>query len=411
MRLLSLGLCVLVTLPVSAQDADRFSFSGQVRHRTEFDARDFNTNDDNSWYHLLRTRIGLNVDVTQDVNAFIQVQDARLFGSENTNQGRGTLDGSAPALDFHQAYFKVNNIFDSPFTIQIGRQELAYGNQRLIGSVGWSNIGRSFDAGRLSYQSESATLDFFAAQLSGSASLSTGQSLYGLYSTFSPADKHTIDGFFIVDNNTSEISGGQDAGESMLERYTFGTYVHGTPSALDYELELIYQGGTIAVNSAQLDISAYLVSGALGYTFSSLDKARVGIQYTLLSGDDSVADNESNTFNTLFATNHKFYGFMDFFPGTLSGQGLHDLTGSFSISPSKKLKFRVDVHQFILAQSISAAGDDVLGQELDLASSFQYNEQFSIQAGLSAFFPGEVTDTARGEDTAYWLYLMTVVNF
>lgn len=413
MRILSLGLCLLFVFPAFAQDDDRFSFNGQIRHRTEHDARDFDANDANSSFHLLRTRVGLNVAVASDVSAFIQIQDARLFGSENSNQGRGTLDGSAPALDFHQAYFKVTSIFDSPFTIQIGRQELAYGNQRLIGSVGWSNIGRSFDAGRLSFQSETATVDFFAAQLVGSGSLSTGQSLYGLYTTFSPADQHTIDGFVIVDNNTREITEGPDEGESMLGRYTVGTYVHGTPSALDYELELIYQGGNMAAGepATQQDISAYLVSGALGYTFPSANKPRVGIQYTLLSGDESTTDNESNSFNTLFATNHKFYGFMDFFPGSLSGQGLHNLTGSLSISPSNKLNFRIDVHQFTLAQSVSTNGADNLGQEIDLTSSFKYNKQFSIQAGLSAFFPGEVTDSVRGEDTAYWLYLMTVVNF
>ena len=166
---IALSLCVIAAdISVAlGQDADRFTLTGQIRHRTEFDARDFDADENNSRFHLLRTRVGLQIAVSSDISAFVQAQDARVFGGEDATRARGTLDGSAPALDLHQAYFSVQNLFGSPFTIQIGRQELAYGNQRLIGSVGWSNIGRSFDAGVLSYRQGTSSLDVFAAQLVG----------------------------------------------------------------------------------------------------------------------------------------------------------------------------------------------------------------------------------------------------
>ena len=67
-------------------------------------------------YNLLRSRVGILVKPSDDIQAFIQVQDARTWGGENATLGRGTTDGAAKALDFHQAYFGVANIFSSGVT-------------------------------------------------------------------------------------------------------------------------------------------------------------------------------------------------------------------------------------------------------------------------------------------------------
>jgi hypothetical protein len=175
----------------------------------------------------------------------------------------------------------------------------------------------------------------------------------------------------------------------------------------------MYQGGEQATSdpSALSDLAAYLVSGALGYTLSTTSDLHIGVQYTVLSGDKSDSDNESNGFNTLFATNHKFYGFMDYFPSILSQQGLKDLGVSIALAPIASLKLQLDGHHFKMARAPQANGEDTYGEEVDLTTSYQYNEKFSLQAGLSAFFPGGVMEDVRGERTAFWFYLMSTVNF
>ena len=57
-------------------------------------------------------------------------------------------------LILHQAYFSVNKLFDLPLNLKLGRMELSYGPQRLIGAVGWHNVGRSFDGGILQLNTE-----------------------------------------------------------------------------------------------------------------------------------------------------------------------------------------------------------------------------------------------------------------
>ena len=43
----------------------------------------------------------------------------------------------------------------------MGRQELIYGEERLIGAFGWNNIGRAFDAAKLRWQNAWFGADFF----------------------------------------------------------------------------------------------------------------------------------------------------------------------------------------------------------------------------------------------------------
>ena len=76
----------------------------------------------------LRSRLNLKFN-NEGSYAFVQVQDARIFGSE-TN----TLDdGSADATDYHQAYFNVSDVFTQRALI-LG---LAGRNQRMLINRSW----------------------------------------------------------------------------------------------------------------------------------------------------------------------------------------------------------------------------------------------------------------------------------
>jgi len=52
------------------------------------------------------------------------------------------MDGSADSFDLHQGFVTINNFFNFPVTLKLGRYEVIYGPQRLMGAVGWHNVGR-----------------------------------------------------------------------------------------------------------------------------------------------------------------------------------------------------------------------------------------------------------------------------
>ncbi|MGL1386193.1 alginate export family protein, partial [Vibrio parahaemolyticus] len=63
-------------------------------------------------------------------------------------------------LDVRQVYVEFG-AKTSGWNFRAGRQELIYGEERLVGASNWGNVGRSFDAARLSYMTKSARLDWF----------------------------------------------------------------------------------------------------------------------------------------------------------------------------------------------------------------------------------------------------------
>ncbi len=44
------------------------------------------------------------------------------------------------------AFADIGQTGKSPVLFRAGRQELAFGEQRLVGHVSWTNTGRTFDA-------------------------------------------------------------------------------------------------------------------------------------------------------------------------------------------------------------------------------------------------------------------------
>lgn len=104
-----------------------------------------------------------------------------------------------------------------------------------------------------------------------------------------------------------------------------------------------------------MDISAFMLTGSVGYTFKKSGwKPSVWIGYDYLSGTDPVDnDPDYGTFNTLFATNHKYYGYMDYFvniPAATGGLGLQDIMLKTRFKPTEQFWFGLDGHHFMSAE-------------------------------------------------------------
>jgi hypothetical protein len=114
---------------------------GEFRERMEgFDGLGFNsTREDLYW--LSRFRFNATATASKQVSFQVQVQDARV--AKKTVGPTGT-PFRAP-FDLRMAFTDVGSTA-GPFTVRVGRQELVYGEQRLVGHVSWLNAARTFDA-------------------------------------------------------------------------------------------------------------------------------------------------------------------------------------------------------------------------------------------------------------------------
>lgn len=63
-------------------------------------------------------------------------------------------------FDLRQSYLQLGPQW---VNAELGRQELAYGDERLIGTNPWNNFGRTFDAAKLHYEQGKFSIDVFAS--------------------------------------------------------------------------------------------------------------------------------------------------------------------------------------------------------------------------------------------------------
>lgn len=397
LAVLALGLAP----PLGAQAV---AVTGEVRHRTELDGREVVGVEPAAAYHLLRTRLGVVARPAPRVRVVVQVQDARFWGGENPALGLGTLDGDADQFDLHQGYFELDSLAGQALALRVGRQELVYGNERLVGALGWANVGRAFDAARLRWGRGPLSVDVFAAQLVTAVGEADPQALAGAFATLAGA-RGAVEAFAFVDADAADVEEGPDAGERLRERATVGARFVGAVGPVGVDAELVGQVGAAAnaPGAPRDDVRAWLGSVEAGVP---VGPARLAAGATRLSGDGDPADGVDRRFDTLFATNHKFYGAMDYFPRLAGPAGLDDLYVTASGRAGTRWTLRAAAHAFWSAAD--PGGGRALGQELDLGVRYAFASVADIEAGASAF---RATDRLAADGTTAWAYLMASVGF
>jgi len=411
------GLLLAVNTLVAQEFTPTYRWFGDIRVRSEIDMRDFNQLTAANTVTLLRTRLGFEAIPVENVRVLIQARDSRVFGQERDVSGAFNTLSDSRNLDLHQGYVEIKKLFTDELILRAGRMELSYANERLIGTVGWHNVGRVFDGALLNINLPSASLDLFATnvgEVQPYVSVATptavryvrdvGFDFYGGYATIKKIDNVKLDAYLLYQYDRNQAV----AGKSDLKRYTLGSYAKGKTGQIDYEAELAYQGG----DRRGADVSAYMLTGTLGYSFAGSTFSRVSLGYELLSGTP-VGEMKYKTFDPLYATNHKFYGFMDYFiaiPANTGERGLEDVVARATLALSENLTANLWLHNFSYAQPV--AGASALGQEVDIVTSYRYNTKVMFELGVSTFIPAHnMRVRFGGADAALWGYLSMHVTF
>jgi hypothetical protein len=384
------------SLPLHAQDV---TFGGQVRPRFEY--REPAVDGDDG-FTSMRTRLNLSALVERNLRVFIQLQDVRFFGEETNTLG----DFSADNLDLHQGYLEINHSGDTGFDVRVGRQEVNLGGQRLVGAVGWTQQARSFDGARGGYDWERGTVDFFGFKTgeATAAVVDEDSDFSGVHAQFRDVGSGNLDlfGFY-----RRALAGDPDPTADTKEATAGARYV-GRSGKFNYRVEGTYQFG----DRDGVDVQAFMLGGRIGTAVT--DKATITAWYDYLSGDDDPGDATVKVFNTLFATNHKYYGFADLFlniPAHTGGYGLQDLALKGAFQLGNNVGLGVDFHEFLFAKK--APGDvRRIGEELDLTVSHRYSPNLMVQAGYSYVVQGPgFRDLGRLTENMQWLYLMLNATF
>ena len=398
------ALLLLLSLPATllAQDEKEyptFAFDGQLRLRSEADGRTTGTSPD--FATLSRIRFGVRVGLLDWMNVYLQLQDARAWGIETNT----LVDASADLFDLHQGYVDLGA--KETFTARLGRQEMPLADERLVGAVGWSNTGRSFDGVRAFGKDGGIGWTAYVMNTVERDSL-LAVGLHPQVNQGEYDDGWLIGGFASgkYGDVTTEVTAVYDRKAATDESYTVNLRLHGRSGVFLYEAAGAYQFGP--------DRGAWFASGKAGV---AVGKGTVALQLDYLSGNADPADTQDKAFNTLYATNHKFYGYMDYFlfiPQQLDRAGLVDAMLRGSLNTSATTSVRLDLHRFRTAQERN--GLNKLGTEIDLVGNWRMAKPASLQVGVAAYVPEELMTQlfpafAGGESTTWWGYAQLTVNW
>lgn len=364
--------------------------SGQVRPRLEF--RDTGGADDS--FTSMRVRVNLASELEGGISTFVQIQDVRIWGEETSTLG----DFRADNFDLHQGYVDFRDPGGLPAVVRLGRQEISLGGQRLVGAVGWTQQGRAFDGVRATLRLGPGNVDVLGLRLTDATAATAARNAYLAGAQARLEDLHGLEALALYNSDGS-----------ATDQVTVGLRQAGTAAGLAYRVEGAYQTG----ERAGEDVSAHMVGVRIGGDLAD-GKAKAMLWYDRLSGDDDVTDGETRVFDTLFATNHKFYGYADLFlnvPVHTAGRGLQDVAIKLSHACRPGWKVALDLHSFAVA-----AGDGLdsarLGEEVDLAVKYSYAPSAAWTGGLSYVRAADgFEEIGRLTDNVLFAYVLADVRF
>lgn len=399
----------------------RLSLGGEVRFQMESETnKAFGAtepaNDTFTFYRVL-----MHADLKYGKSFRVFAQGIEAFDEDRDLAPRVTDENQ---WDLQQLFFDLRFLGEeSPWTLRIGRQELNYGNQRLVSPLDWANVRRRFDGVKLFAKTGRWDVDFFYAkpvlvQRKQRDRYDEDFDFYGIYTTYKGIPRHGLDlYFFAVDDTGSSVSPNGRAGDKST--YTLGGRFWGKTGGFDYETELAGQWGHWAGDTVQ----AWSVTADGGYTLGVSGKPRIGVGFDWATGDEDPTDSAVQTFDQLFPLGHKYFGFLDLV-------GRRNITGpnlNFSFWPvADKVQAAAAWHYFWLAQERDALynaagaatrcdatghGGKEIGSELDLTVLWKIDAHSSLLAGWSHLWDADFIQRTGAGANVDLFYLQYAFKF
>src|SRR5687767_2858714 len=110
-------------------------------------------------YLLLREKLHVGYTPVREFSIYVEGRNSSSHSDERSP------DVESDFIDLHQAFITLGHRETFPVTAKIGRQELNYGDERLVGSFDWNNIGRVFDAAKARFENDTLWVDAFAGRV------------------------------------------------------------------------------------------------------------------------------------------------------------------------------------------------------------------------------------------------------
>ena len=376
------------------EQVPRYEFGAELRARAETRNGGGENPAKQDAFGTTRLRLDATMRPTRQVRIFVQAQDSRVQGLARGRNDRALKD----PIDLREGYVALGRE-DGPLTFFVGRRELAFIDQRIIGIRNWSNISPAWDGSQLVLRRGKESVNLLAVTQvdisDGFDPPSRTRWVYGAVGTIGTGlGSHEIEPFYFTSRRPVNLA--SNLGGVLR---TAGSRVSGSlAETWDYQVILAGQGGRVR-NQRQ---AAWMGVWALGKTLEQLRlRPKLGVEWSYASGDSDPHDERIGTFDTLFPAPHRIYGEQDI----VGLRNLRALKTGVELHPLRTWQVNVDFLDFRLASRydglyqtnfvarahapLDGASSSHIGSELDFVLRYAPVPKVEVRFGVSRFMAGQ----------------------
>jgi hypothetical protein len=395
----------LIFLPAAAQITYHFEERVRVEDRTHV------LFSPESQYSaaLFRTRAGFTWKASPWVKFRFTAQDSRAPG-----YGAPAPASLRDPLDLFESYVEVS-CPTGAWGVSAGREDLNYGDYRLIGTARFANAPRGFDAARIWHKRGKLRLEaLFLAPVRVRANAFNhpqfDDTTYGVYSTVTELHASHQADFYALRRNTR-------TGEvAVYGSRWLGPLTHGW----NYEVEGVAEHGH--AGAAVLNAGAFVTAARRhltlrGHSFDLL----ADLKYA--SGTANPADRaHCSTFDQLYASNHDRFGHEDLF----SWRNLVNARAQATFGFTRRFAGNLIYDNYWLAAARDALYDNQgraalrcpagncgrhVGQEFDAFVTYRYQPHATFGTGYGYFKAGEFSSRVSPGLDPTFVYVFNTISF
>jgi hypothetical protein len=391
------------------------SFDMELRGRTEEQTSLGYVSDKDRLYELTRVRGGMTFSPTSWLTGYMQFHDTHALGLPLRDVASNMRD----TFDLRQGYLNLH--YESSVNFFAGRQELKFGDERVVGISDWTNNSRTWDGFDLRLGDKNR-LDLFSTSVVTVNPTSLDKHGPGL--TFHGAEADITSLFpntswqpFVLVHTAPRVLSQQSIPGSQTE-VTFGSYWDAKlPLGFDTSGTGDLQRGSYSNDS--IHAGAAIVRG--GYVANGLPwKPHVEGEYDYATGNPHRDPMRIGTYDQQYPSNHNAFGLVDLF----GFQNIKQQRLNLSLAPNANLFLLFQgssLHVASPRDGVYSSGGPILfaapaggfrrdgiGSEFDASAKYIFRKSFVVNVGVGHFFPGSVmTSSAHGAPLTLGYFQLT----
>jgi hypothetical protein len=391
-------------------------FDSEIRGRLDGQTAYKNVSGDDEVYGLTRVRGGVSLDATEYLRFHLQFQDTH-----------------APGLVSHLVASNMHDTFDlregwaalrqQHVELYVGRQELKFGGERLVGVSDFTNNARTFDGVDLRL-GEKNTVDIFSTSvvITHPTSLDThggGLTFHGVYGRFNANAATSLEPFVFIKALPHLRSSRGQLGDELAT--TFGAEVEGNIHRIvEFDGLAALQRGSFA--GASIQAGAFYIK-AIYATPRLFWSPRFGVEYDWASGNSASPSRTVGTFDQQYPSNHNAFGLTDIF----GFENIRQTRANFDLAPAKHLTLLIQAEGLNLASVNDAlygsAGtplvkaptggflSDRIGFGVDASAKYVFHEALVWNAGMARLQGANTLRLAGLAQNQTYAYLSMTYRF